>query len=91
MEQNQTQMNQTMTLFNITLQAMQQNQQLPQSQPANNSALEETLTNITKITHLQTEATKSAAEESRQSREEKGPSDTNFPQFGNKVNENFMV
>eukprot|EP00957_Ditylum_brightwellii_P165411 12593758-Ditylum_brightwellii.AAC.1 len=80
-----------MTLFNTTLQAMQQNQQLLQSQPANNSALEEILANITKITPPQAEATKNAAEESRQSREEKSLSDTKFPRFGNKANKKVMA
>eukprot|EP00957_Ditylum_brightwellii_P078183 5944369-Ditylum_brightwellii.AAC.1 len=72
---------------------MQQSQQQSQQQlqPIQNSALEETLANITEITRLQVEATRNAAEESRQSREEKGPADTKFPCFGNKPPENFTA
>eukprot|EP00957_Ditylum_brightwellii_P152322 11596486-Ditylum_brightwellii.AAC.1 len=59
---------------------MQSQQQSYQPlQPVQNSALEETLANKTEITRLQAEATKDAAEESRQSQEEKGPADTKFP------------
>eukprot|EP00957_Ditylum_brightwellii_P192816 14681047-Ditylum_brightwellii.AAC.2 len=63
-----------MQLFNTTLTAMKQSQ-AQQSTPWQNSlssALEEALSNITEITRLQAEATHTATEKSRQSREEKG-------------------
>eukprot|EP00957_Ditylum_brightwellii_P044512 3376235-Ditylum_brightwellii.AAC.1 len=81
-------MDQMMNLFTTMLQAMQQSQQQTKHLQESNPALEETLANITEITCLQAEATKTAAEKSRRSREEKGPSDTKFPHFGNKTTEN---
>eukprot|EP00957_Ditylum_brightwellii_P023458 1770554-Ditylum_brightwellii.AAC.1 len=70
---------------------MQQSQQSTTLLQQSNPAFEETLANITEITCLQAEATKTAVEESRCSREEKGPSDTKFPCFGNKSTENFTA
>eukprot|EP00957_Ditylum_brightwellii_P055214 4185648-Ditylum_brightwellii.AAC.1 len=71
---------------------MQSQQQSHQPlQQVQNSALEETLADITEITRPQAEAMRDAAEESHRSQEEKGPAGTKFPRFGNKPSENFTA
>eukprot|EP00957_Ditylum_brightwellii_P021682 1634850-Ditylum_brightwellii.AAC.1 len=62
-----------------------------QPPPSSSDKIERALESISEITRLRAEATRSATEETKRSREEKGPADNKFACFGNKPSENFTA